>query len=270
MSEWHFSSEREFSGNLRINSCGKQWLSDDDYHTVRENGRVDYSVFYVAQGAGFYLENGEKVRVEAGSLIFYAPKKRQDYGFLKKDGALHMWAHFSGDACHLLDNLFPEGFAHITLHDFKAFSSAFNKMILAHYKNEAYADKLTEGYMTVLISLIAQSTTVFSRTNRPGNENIEKVLSNMHEYYNRPIDIKAYADLCCVSEERFIRMFKAYTGLPPYHYQLKIRIDRAAEALENTSITVTQCAEMVGFSDSAYFSRIFKKFTGYPPSRYKK
>ena len=39
--------------------------------------------------------------------------------------------------------------------------------------------------------------------------------------------------------------------------------------LENSSVTVGECAEVVGFHDIAYFSRIFKKFTGYPPSFYK-
>ena len=265
-----FSSERKHEGYLRVNSCGKQWLFDGDYHTVRENGRVDYSLFFLSNGVGYYCKNGILNRFEAGSIILYMPDTPQDYLFLQNDGAVHLWSHFSGSACRLLDTLFPEGFAHVTLHDPKAFQSAFDKMILAHYKGEPYSERLTEGYMSVLISLIAQSTSDETHNNRPGNENIEKVLSDMHEYYNHPINIKRYAELCCVSEERFIRMFKEYTGLPPYRYQLKIRIDRAAEALENTSITVSQCAEMVGFSDSAYFSRIFKKFTGYPPSHYKK
>lgn len=270
LEKWIFSSEKTFDGNLRVNSCGKQWLTDKNYRTVRPDGRIDYSVYYIAKGAGYYEHGGKIFKVPAGSLLLYMPECRQDYFFKKEDGALMLWAHFSGRACALLGDLFDENVSTLSVKDTKAFESTFDKMILTHYKNESYSPLMTEGYMTVLLAHIAQSTTEGRSKARPGNENIEKVLSLMHLDYNRPIDIKKYADICCVSEERFIRMFKEYTGLPPYRYQLKVRIDRAKEALENTTITVGQCADMVGFSDSAYFCRIFKKFTGYPPSHYKK
>ena len=124
--------------------------------------------------------------------------------------------------------------------------------------------------MLVLLALIKQSTEVTQKEkNAHGNEQLEKVLSNMHVYFDQPINIKEYAKICHLSEDRFIRMFKAHTGLPPYRYQLKVRIERAVEMLENHSVSVSECAEIVGFNDVAYFSRIFKKFTGHPPSYYK-
>ena len=120
-------------------------------------------------------------------------------------------------------------------------------------------------------SLIAQSiTSTAERKTKVSNENLEKVLSLMYESYNKPIDIKKYAAICFVGEDHFIRVFKAYTGLTPYTYQLKIRIDRAVEMLENTAISVGECAEVVGFGDNAYFSKVFKRFTGHSPSYYKK
>ena len=44
MPEITFSSERVYDGYLAVNSCGKQWLTDRDYDTVRKNGRIDYSI----------------------------------------------------------------------------------------------------------------------------------------------------------------------------------------------------------------------------------
>ena len=266
-----FSSEQEYSGYLRLNSCGKHWLSERDYETLRKKGRIDYSVYYIAKGTAYIHENGKTTAAGEGSVLVYFPRTPQHYSFKMQDATIMLWAHFSGQACDILSFLSSESPAVVKINDRKQFESAFDKMVAAHYKKTQYFDTMQEGYMTVLLSLIAQSATISTeRKSRISNENMEKVLSFMHDEYNLPIDIKKYAKMCFVGEDHFIRVFKAYTGLTPYNYQLKIRIERAAQMLENTSIGVSECSEVVGFGDSAYFSKVFKRFTGHPPSYYKK
>lgn len=202
--------------------------------------------------------------------MFYPPEFVQNYNFKKEDQSVIMWAHFSGTACELLKNTTLKIPAVVKITDRKQFESAFEKMIVAHYKKTLFSENLSNSYMQVLISLIAQNSVFICDNSNPKNENLEKILSIMHMNYNKPIEIKKYADICCVGKEHFIRLFKAYTGYPPYNYQLKIRIERAIEMLENTSINISDCAETVGFKDPAYFSRIFKRLTGHPPTYYKK
>lgn len=271
MSKPIFSSEMVYDGYLRVNSCGKQWLNNRDYDTLRPNGRIDYSVNYILKGAGYCEIDGKIITVSEGCLMFFAPNTKQHYIFKKTDAAVMLWSHFSGYASEMLNKCIDSSVATIKIHDRKQFESVFDKMILAYYKNDKFFDTACAGYMAVLLSLMAQS--VFAdvpQKTKVSNENLEKVLSIMHLEYNRPINIKEYAKICCIGEEHFIRVFKAYTGLPPYHYQLRIRINRAIHMLENTSITIKECAEMVGFTDTAYFSKIFKRFTGVSPSNYKK
>jgi AraC-like DNA-binding protein len=266
-----YSSEREYDGYLRINSCGKQWLADRDYDILLPEGRIDFSIRYTLKGLGYCVIDGKSMPVNEGNLVVYFPKTTQRYGFKKSDDSIILWAHFSGTACELLKNSLVNSPSIIKIQDRKQFESAFEKMILSHYKKNEYSDTLCNGYMTVLISLIAQSNILTTKSvPKSKNENLEKILSLMHFNYNQPIDIKEYAKICCVGEDHFIRLFKAYTGLPPYNYQLKIRINRAIEMLENTPITIKECADVTGFNDITYFSKVFKRFTGHPPSHYKK
>lgn len=266
-----FTSEQEYSGYLKVNSCGKNWLTDRDYNTVRENGRIDYSVYYVSKGECRCHINGKVIRAGEGSVVIYFPKVKQHYSFKKEDASQMLWSHFSGTACEIFDELGLDSPAVIKIRDKKQFESAFEKMITAFYKKTQYFDVACQGYMSVLLSLIAQSkVTLAERKTKISNENMEKVISLMYDNYNHPIDIKEYAKLCYVGEDHFIRVFKAYTGLTPYKYQLKIRIDRAVQMLENTSVSVAECAEVVGFGDTSYFSRVFKRYTGHCPSYYKK
>ncbi len=271
MSEIIFSSQRVYDGYLAVNSCGKQYLADQDYDTLRFEGRVDFSINYIAKGVGYCETDGKILPIKEGSLVLFFPGVKQHYLFKKDDSAVQMWAHFSGTACGLLESFRSEKSVIVEIKDRKQFESAFEKMILSHYKKLPFSSSVCEGYMTVLLSLLAQSNLQNAETNtRVSNENLEKVLSRMHVDYNKPIDIKEYAGICCVSQDHFIRIFKSYTGLTPYNYQLRIRINRAVEMLENTPISVSQCAETVGFHDNAYFSKVFKRFTGHSPSYYKK
>lgn len=270
MPEFLYSSEHEYDGYIRVNSCGKQWLADRDYETANPNGRIDFSVRYTLKGMGHCEIDGKTEPVNEGSLMLHYPKSEQNYTFKKEYQSVIMWVHFSGTACDLLKNAAPKTSAVIKIQDRKQFESAFEKMIVAHYKKNEFSESLSNGYMIALISLIAQSNIAADNSHNSKNENFEKILSLMHINYDQPIDIKEYAKICCVSEDHFIRLFKAYTGLPPYNYQLKLRIDRAVEMLENTPLTVSECAETVGFANAAYFSKIFKRFTGHSPSYYKK
>ena len=265
-----FKTDREHNGYLRVNSCGKQWLVDKNYSTVRKNGRIDYSFIYVFEGSGYCKIDNIEYKLPAGSLVLYYPNEEQNYGFIKDDNSIILWSHFSGTACETLVECGLKTPAIINICDRKQFESAFMKMIAAFYKKNEYSETLSSGYMTVLISLVAQSNVSNAKSNlKFSNEKLEKVLAEMLIHYNLPIDIKKYAKDCNVGEDHFIRIFKAYTGLPPYNYQLQLRINRAIELLENTPMTISECAEEVGFGDAAYFSKIFKRFTGKPPSYYK-
>jgi AraC-like DNA-binding protein len=63
--------------------------------------------------------------------------------------------------------------------------------------------------------------------------------------------------------------FKEVTGYSPIAYLLKVRLGKAAEALQNTDDAVSEIAEYTGFSDSNYFSRQFRKRYNASPRSYR-
>jgi AraC-like DNA-binding protein len=62
----------------------------------------------------------------------------------------------------------------------------------------------------------------------------------------------------CLSPQYFGEIFKRQTGLSIKEYQRKIRMERAMELLRESSLSIMEIGEAVGFEDQAYFSRIFK------------
>ncbi|NDL66461.1 helix-turn-helix domain-containing protein [Anaerotalea alkaliphila] len=50
----------------------------------------------------------------------------------------------------------------------------------------------------------------------------------------------------------------------------RVRILRALEYLQTTTLSITDIAAQVGILDANYFSRIFRKIVGSPPSYFKR
>lgn len=268
MKEIRFTTEKEYDGLICVNSCGKQDLSDRDYNTLRDEGRIDSCIQYVKKGVGYCEHEGKTFLIPDGSLVFYPPRVRHHYYFKKEDECELFWSHFAGTAS-FVEEIAPNAPVILAIRDRKQFESVFERLIVSYYNKSIIGSQRCDGYMLVLLSLLRES--LKSPQSPVGASTaLDKVLSDMHVYFNQPISIEKYADSCHLTVDSFIRTFRKQVGCPPYRYQLRIRIERAAEMLENTGLNVSEVAEVVGFSDHAYFSRIFKRFTGQSPSSYKK
>ena len=71
-----------------------------------------------------------------------------------------------------------------------------------------------------------------------------------------------------ISTSRFSTIFKNITGETFMEVLTGIRMQKARELLENTSLKNYEIAEKVGFSDPHYFSAAFKKAIGKSPTEY--
>lgn len=80
------------------------------------------------------------------------------------------------------------------------------------------------------------------------------------------LNLEEAAEDLGVSYSWFRRCFRSQTGLAPHRYRLLQRLDRACQLLADSSLTVGEVSESLGFSSQAYFARMFRKETGLAPS----
>jgi len=59
-------------------------------------------------------------------------------------------------------------------------------------------------------------------------------------------------------------------GLPPMHYLASWRMQVATQKLRNTSASLAQIAQTVGYDSEAAFSRAFKKAFGAAPATWRR
>jgi AraC-like DNA-binding protein len=97
------------------------------------------------------------------------------------------------------------------------------------------------------------------------DERILKVLDLIQANIARSISSKKLAGAICLSEDRFLHLFKEQLGIPLRAYVVNQRIMRASEAILRGK-TLTQAALDAGFSDSSHYSRTFVSIAGTQPS----
>jgi AraC family transcriptional regulator len=75
---------------------------------------------------------------------------------------------------------------------------------------------------------------------------------------------------CGLSSGYFARAFKKSTGVPPYVWLTKMRIDRAKELLKDPRCELADIALLCGFVDQSHFTRVFSRHEGYSPGRWRR
>lgn len=95
------------------------------------------------------------------------------------------------------------------------------------------------------------------------------VLDFIHEHLDQPMTLANLAQLANLSTYYFARQFKRSTGLSPYQYVLRARIERAQELLLDPSRAIADIALAVGFHNQSHFTRVFRQQTGLTPKAYR-
>ena len=90
----------------------------------------------------------------------------------------------------------------------------------------------------------------------------------LDEHFQEDFELTQLAGLCGLSEPYFRRLFQRVFHETPAEYRRRLRIAYAEDLLLSGSCSVTQAAQLCGYSDPAYFSRVFRRTTGVSPVQY--
>lgn len=98
---------------------------------------------------------------------------------------------------------------------------------------------------------------------------VASAMSYVESNYVEQLRMSTVAKLCNLSPFQFSRSFKREHGLTFRDYMVKMRIQRAAQLMTESHMSVTDAAFHVGFNDCSYFARMFRRELGVCPSLYR-
>ncbi len=101
------------------------------------------------------------------------------------------------------------------------------------------------------------------------DQRVQLIINQMKEKLHRKLPLRKLAEKAELSLSRLHHLFKDETGAAPAHYLHAMRMERAKELLETTSLSIEQITARVGLRDRSHFEREFKRECGLTPVQYR-
>lgn len=105
---------------------------------------------------------------------------------------------------------------------------------------------------------------------RAGDVLIPSAMDFMREHLEEDLPRDVVARAVDLSPSHFSRLFRRHAGCSFTDALNRMRIDRAAELLVRTDLTLTQIALRSGFRDHSYFTKVFRARMRTTPSEYRR
>ena len=102
------------------------------------------------------------------------------------------------------------------------------------------------------------------------NDLLQQILTYMEERVTEPITIEEICHKFFLSRSSLQSLFKTHLNNSPKSYLLNIKLQKSKELIRENQHTISEIAELLGFSSIHYFSRLFKKYFEQSPSEYAK
>ena len=226
-------------------------------HTYGPAIRPYYLLHLVESGQGEIERAGQKTPVYSGQAFWIQPGEITTYRADPNDPWSYYWISFNGDfAKDLFAATTNVLVAPIRQSGIRAIQSALE----SKENDPVYA-------LNTLFSVLNAVKTEVCIDERDAMDYALQLLENS---YFKPFSISELAAEFGYSRTRFTTLFTQKTGVSPYLYLTKIRIEKAKELLRYSQATVEETAYSVGFSSVVRFCDLFKKYIGVTPSEYRR
>ena len=137
----------------------------------------------------------------------------------------------------------------------------FRRISQARYEKE-YRDVMRQIFEDVMTKADIPQKTVDDR--------IPKMLAFIENNYAQDLRLEDMAEEFNFNYHYLSAYFHQHMKEGFSDYLNEIRTAKACELLENTTLSIAEISEKVGYSEHSYFCRVFKKITGQTPSVYRR
>ncbi|WP_396327230.1 helix-turn-helix domain-containing protein [Hydrogenoanaerobacterium sp.] len=257
------------NANLMYVSSSKyegDWNSIPHIHPFAE-------LFYVINGTGSFLVENKSFEVRADDFIIVNPNVLHTEMSLNAAPLEYIVIGVSG-----LSFLFgdKQDIGTFSVQNYKSHRKDFlfylNILLTELAAETEYSQIVCQNLFEVLlVNMVRQSHFSFAAV---GTQKSDRECSIAKRYidanFKENISLDDLAKLTHTNKYYLAHSFSKSFGVSPINYLLKKRIDESKMLLSTTNHSVSQIAQIVGFSSPSYFSQAFVKAAGQPPSQYRK
>jgi AraC-like DNA-binding protein len=250
--------------------CGGYERCAPDYAIHRENFPY-FSVEFVAKGTGSLILNGQQYVLFPGAVFSYGPDVAQDIATDPKDPLHKYFVDLAGSQVpRLLEQygLSPGTFARVFA--LGEIQLLLDDLIQDGLRGTALSDALCAALFEYLIIKVADSLMPWETRQTPAFATYQRCRRHIAENFETLKSLEQIAKQCHVDRAYLCRLFHRFDRQTPYHYLMRLKMNLAAQLLQNPGVLVKQIAGQLGFDDQFHFSRVFKNMLGYSPEAFRR
>ena len=138
-------------------------------------------------------------------------------------------------------------------------------------KNPGYED-ICQAFMEILIIRLMRTTVlaVPAETETVStNRQCAAVRRYIDLHFKEALTLDQLAEEGHMNKFYLSHAFKRTYGVSPINYIIEKRIDESKYLLAETDLSLSQIAQLLGFSSLSYFSQVFRRTQGVSPKEYR-
>jgi AraC-like DNA-binding protein len=240
-------------------------------YAIRRDSFPFFSFEYVARGSGEVKLKGGTFPLQPGRLFSYGPGIPHHIAGAAASPLVKYFVDFTGTkatqllvSCGLSAGQVSEVFPANVL------QSLFDELIRVGSQARRDSAVLCAKLLECLALRIVGAHAPLAGTDMLAFTTYQQCRRHIEQYSLRLRTLQQIADECHVNNAYLCRLFRRYDQRTPYQYLLWLKMNHAAERLQQPDVLVKQVAEETGFPDPFHFSRIFKRVFGLSPDSFRR
>lgn len=239
----------------------------EQHGRTRPHGAHETIVIVCTDGSGWLDIAGQRYGVGAGSVVVLPSQVPHSYGASRSRPWTIWWAHLRGSDC-------AELLAHT--------GASRERPVLSLRTPERCVALIDEviGMLeqdTSPVRLAAAAGAAWKLMTQIGSDQalptpgdpLQRAMDYLAERLDSSLKVPELAALVGVSPSHLSALFRHATGGGVLAHHTSLKMARARQLLDTTSLPVRAVAAEVGYSDAFYFSRHFSKMHGQSPTDYR-
>lgn len=246
----------------------------------------DLEFIYVESGALLYSVNGREIPINAGEGIFANSRSIHGHHPATEEGSVYTCVLIHPDFLSTNDAIrrryidpviHNPGMPYVLL----SYGDERTQPVLTSMERIVHANRqqdetiglilMYSGFLMLdclyryMVSAAQQAAYA-----DPRMEALHDMIGFVQSHYAGDVSLNDIATAGRVSKSSCCAIFREYLHQTPVGYLTGYRLERGAELLRNTNLTITEVAMRTGFASQSYFTETFRKHNGITPSDYRK
>ena len=273
MSRSHYSLNQNQSFTIRgtaklLNAASAKY--GGDWHSVPHTHN-HAELFYIVGGKGQFLIEDQLYPVNTNHLVIINPNVTHTEVSLNAQPLEYIVLGIEGVELSITENSNGQFCILDHFESMDITSCLRNILREMELKQPGYED-ICQAFMEILIIRLMRSTGLSvpaEPQNNVGNHQCAAVRRYIDHHFKESLTLDQLAEEAHMNKFYLSHAFKQEYGVSPINYMISRRINESKYLLAETDLSLSQIAQLLGFSSLSYFSQVFRKTQGVSPMEYR-